>query len=157
MSWRDMVGQPPGWRAALVYLGFYLTVLPLILHFFRDPRFQEMYPFYRYGNQYPLLGLVWELSYGSMFFSLEFFFRGFLIRQLSPRWGWGALWFSALPYCAIHYLKPLPEMLGALPAGLVLGYASWRSGSIWGGLAVHLGVAFTMDGLQLLNNAGAFQ
>ena len=151
------MGAFPRGPALLLYLGMYFTVLPLILHYFRDARFVETYPFYRYGEGHLELVVLWELAYGCMFFSLEFFFRGFLLRQLCPVWGWGAIWFSAIPYCLIHYNKPLPEMLGALPAGLVLGYASWRSGSIWGGLAVHLGVAYTMDTVQLLYKSGIIQ
>ena len=153
-SWQSMVGRLPSRKGWLVYLGFYIAVLPLILYYFRDPRFVAMYPFYRFSLESPLLALGWELCYGGMFFSLEFFFRGFLIRQLCPRWGWGGIWFSTLPYFLIHYYKPFPEMLGSIPAGLVLGFASWRSGSIWGGLAVHLGVAYTMDLVQILYAAG---
>jgi membrane protease YdiL (CAAX protease family) len=49
----------------------------------------------------------------------------------------------------VHFGKPLPEVLGAVVAGLVLGAMALRTRSIWGGVAVHLGVAWTMDLLAL--------
>jgi membrane protease YdiL (CAAX protease family) len=178
-------GRIPHWRGLIAYFGMYLGVLPLLVYVHTTPRFRETYPFFHDNLGHPYLTAGWEVFYGMMFFSLEFFFRGFLIRVLtrgrapgpdvpnsvsSPAqsgsaptstddgvfWSspWPAIWFSTIPYFLIHYTKPLPEMLGAFPAGLILGYASYRSGSIWGGLLVHLGVAFTMDTLQLLHIFG---
>lgn len=153
-------GRIPHWRGLIAYVGMYLGVLPLLVYVHTTPRFRETYPFFHDNLGHPYLTAGWEVFYGLMFFSLEFFFRGFLIRVLTrdpsekeaDLWSspWPAIWFSTIPYFLIHYTKPLPEMLGAFPAGLILGYASYRSGSIWGGLLVHLGVAFTMDTLQLL-------
>jgi membrane protease YdiL (CAAX protease family) len=54
-----------------------------------------------------------------------------------------------VPYCMIHYGKPLPETLGAIVAGLVLGTLALRTRSIWGGVLIHIGVALTMDMLAL--------
>lgn len=150
ISLSPLWGPRPTIRAILPYLAMFLCVLPALVWVHRDQRFMETYPFFHHSLEHPQLAIVWEISYGLMFLSLEFFFRGLLIRLLYPRWGWGGIWFSTLPYFVIHYTKPLPEMLGSLPAGLILGYASVLSGSIWGGLLVHLGVAFTMDGLQIL-------
>jgi aryl-alcohol dehydrogenase-like predicted oxidoreductase len=41
--------------------------------------------------------------------------------------------------------KPLPETLGAIGAGLILGTIAMRTKSIWGGVLIHVGVAMTMD------------
>ena len=54
-----------------------------------------------------------------------------------------------VPYCMIHYGKPLPETLGAIGAGLMLGTLAMRTRSIWGGVLIHVGVATTMDVLAL--------
>jgi membrane protease YdiL (CAAX protease family) len=54
-----------------------------------------------------------------------------------------------VPYCMIHYGKPMPETLGAIGAGLILGTLAMRTRSIWGGVLIHVGVATTMDVLAL--------
>jgi hypothetical protein len=54
-----------------------------------------------------------------------------------------------VPYCMIHYGKPMAETCGAIFAGLVLGTIAMRTRSIWGGVAIHVCVALSMDGLAL--------
>ena len=61
---------------------------------------------------------------------------------------------SAVPYCMIHFTKPLIEVIAALPAGLVLGLFAMRARSIWGGVLLHVAVAWLMDALALLQGAG---
>lgn len=132
-----------------LYLGLYLFMLPALVYYSQDPRFQAVYPFFHHAREAPALLPVWWISYAIMFISLEFFFRGYVVFSLAPRLGLLALLCSALPYCLAHYAKPLPEMLGSFPAGLALGYLALRTGSIAGGVLVHLSVAFTMDLLVL--------
>ena len=43
----------------------------------------------------------------------------------------------------------LPETLGAIGAGVILGTLAMRTRSIWGGVLIHIGVAVTMDVLAL--------
>jgi membrane protease YdiL (CAAX protease family) len=45
----------------------------------------------------------------------------------------------------IHYHKPVLETFGAIAAGVILGYMSLRTRSIWLGAALHIAVAWTMD------------
>ena len=78
-------------------------------------------------------------------FALEFFFRGFMIHTLKYVVGAAAVPIMVIPYCMIHFPKPLPECLGAIPAGLVLGMLSLKTGRIWGGVLIHVAVAVTMD------------
>ena len=81
--------------------------------------------------------------------SLEFFFRGFILNGLRRALGANAIFVMIVPYCMIHYGKPLPETLGAIGAGLILGTLAMRTKSIWGGVLIHIGVATTMDVLAL--------
>ncbi len=83
------------------------------------------------------------------FFSLEFFFRGFLIHGTRARYGYYAILLSVVPYCMIHFGKPLPETLGAIVAGLALGTISLFTRSIWLGVLIHVSVAVSMDLLSL--------
>jgi len=111
--------------------------------------FQSTYPFYRNPATLAHL-LVWELFYGLQFFSLEVFFRGFMLTELKHRWGWRAMLFMMTPYCMIHFSKPALEALGAVIAGSVLGVLALRTRSIWGGVAIHVSVAWWMDIASLL-------
>src|SRR5690606_8230997 len=77
--------------------------------------------------------------------SLEFFFRGFMLKALAPRLGSSAIFVMVVPYCMIHFGKAMPETLGAIVAGLVLGTLAMRTRSIWGGVLLHIAVALTMD------------
>jgi membrane protease YdiL (CAAX protease family) len=50
-----------------------------------------------------------------------------------------------LPYCMIHFTKPLPEACASIVAGLALGLMSLKTRSIWLGAALHITVALSMD------------
>ena len=86
---------------------------------------------------------------GWQFFGLEFFFRGFILHGLRRALGANAIFVMIVPYCMIHFGKPMPETIGAIGAGLILGTLAMRTRSIWGGVLIHIGVAMTMDVLAL--------
>ena len=134
----------------LLYGGMLLAMLPLVFHASTRPDFQAVYPFYRAAFMAPTGAvLVWELAYLFQFLALEFFFRGFLAIGLGQVMGRLAVWVAAVPYCMIHFHKPLPEALAAIVAGIILGEVAQRTRSIAGGVVVHMGVALTMDLLAL--------
>jgi membrane protease YdiL (CAAX protease family) len=54
-----------------------------------------------------------------------------------------------VPYCMIHFGKPMPETLGAILAGIVLGTLSLKSRSIFLGILIHYSVAIAMDLMAL--------
>ena len=111
--------------------------------------FQRTYPFYHNPTSLENL-LYWELFYGLQFFSLEFFFRGYMLTELKNKWGWRAMLFMMTPYCMIHFSKPGLEALGAVIAGSVLGILALRTRNIWGGVAIHVAVAWAMDFASLM-------
>ncbi|MEQ8785740.1 MAG: CPBP family intramembrane glutamic endopeptidase [Pirellulaceae bacterium] len=88
---------------------------------------------------------TWQCFYAIQFVSLEFFFRGFLVHSLRRPMGAYAILVMTVPYCMIHFGKPIPETLGAIVAGIVLGFMSLKTRSIWMGAALHIAVAMTMD------------
>jgi membrane protease YdiL (CAAX protease family) len=132
-------------RHALIYLGLYLLVLPLVVVASRGEEFRLAYPFYKWANRSALDFWLWQALYATQFVALEFFFRGFMLAGLRRSFGAGAIFVMIVPYCMVHFGKPLPETLGAIVAGVVLGALAMRSRSIWGGVWVHLAVAVTMD------------
>ncbi|MBI4508313.1 MAG: CPBP family intramembrane metalloprotease [Deltaproteobacteria bacterium] len=136
-------------KHAWIYVVLYLLVLPAVLAASCTRPFQYTYPFYKLASRSLLDFLAWELLYGLQFLSLEFFFRGFILFGLRPSLGPHAIWVMCVPYCMIHYGKPMAETLGAIVAGLVLGTLSLRTRSIWCGVLVHVSVALTMDLLAL--------
>lgn len=136
------------------YLFWYIALATPIVFFaylasFRQD-FLDTYPFYRLAFRSGFDLLAWEPIYLSQFVFLEFFFRGFLLHALRPAFGANAIFVMLVPYLMIHFAKPWPEAAGAILFGLLLGILALRSRSIWGGAAVHMSVAFSMDMLALL-------
>lgn len=136
-----------GW----IYISMFLAVLPAVYFASFNESFQNTYPFYEQASRSWLDFLLWELTYALQFMSLEFFYRGFLVHGLKKRFGVYAVLLSVVPYCMIHFGKPMPETLGAIFAGIALGLLSLFTRSIWLGVAIHVSVALSMDVLSLLN------
>lgn len=132
-----------------IYVAMFAAVLPFVIAASTTNAFRQTYPFYRIANRSYTDLVLWELLYAVQFFSLEFFFRGFVLNGLRRALGGNAIFVMLVPYCMIHYGKPLPETIGALGAGLILGTMAMRTKSIWGGVLIHVGVAVTMDVLAL--------
>jgi len=140
--------------AAALLSGCILVMAPLVMIFSGTQGFTAKYPFLRITNGEPYFGqtlLVWELLYFLQFFGLEFFFRGFLVHSLKKSFGFYSVFVMTVPYCMIHFGKPPAETFAAILAGIFLGWISLRNGTIWIGLALHCGVAFSMDLLALYN------
>ena len=136
-----------------IYLFFFAALVPWLLFFSRTPSFQAQYPFYGLQAGEPLWPRfwVWELFYATQFLCLEFFFRGFILHGTRHRFGAYSIFVMAVPYCMIHFGKPMPETFSAIGAGIVLGFMSLKTGSIWLGAVLHVAVALSMDLLALWN------
>lgn len=93
----------------------------------------------------PFHYLFFETAYAADFFTIEFFFRGFLILALSKLIGKQCLLPVALFYFSIHLGKPMMEAVSSFFGGLILGSISYHSKSIWGGLLVHISIALLME------------
>ena len=109
------------------------------------PDFQNKYPLLKDARTRLDMFLAYELMYGVYFFMWEFFFRGWMLRSLERDFGAGAVWIQTIPFVLMHFGKPLPETLGSAPAGLFLGWISYRSGSFLYGWLLHWAIAFFMD------------
>ena len=98
------------------------------------------------GNEAtPFHYLLFETAYAADFFTIEFFFRGFLILVLSKLIGKQCLLPVALFYFSIHLGKPMMEAISSFFGGLILGSIAYHSKSIWGGLLVHISIALLME------------
>ncbi|HYO96965.1 MAG TPA: CPBP family intramembrane glutamic endopeptidase [Polyangiaceae bacterium] len=139
-----------------IYLGLLLLVVPVAYVASTTDAFLNTYPKYRGPLASVTELLLWELAYGFQFFMLELFFRGFLIFALARSIGSLSIFVMVVPYAMIHFGKPLSECLGSVVAGIALGTLALRTGSIYGGVLVHCGVAWSMD-LFALAHSGALQ
>ncbi|MBW2734215.1 MAG: CPBP family intramembrane metalloprotease [Deltaproteobacteria bacterium] len=152
---RDYGLKVGGIRSHLwVYVLLFAIILPALVMVSQTTPFQRTYPFYKLAVRSWGDFFAWEALYALQFFALEVFFRGFMIHPLKRALGSHAIFVMAVPYCMIHYNKPLVEVLGAVIAGTILGTLSLRTRSIWCGVLVHVTVAVTMDGLAIHQVAG---
>ena len=136
-----------------------LVMLPLVYLMSMTAGFSARYPFLKVYDGSPYLSstlLIWEVIYFIQFFGLEFFFRGFLLHSLKPSLGSYSIFAMMVPYCMIHWGKPMPEAFAAIFAGMFLGFLSYRNGNIWMGLALHCFVALSMDVMALFNKGSLF-
>ena len=134
-----------GLEIIIVNRGAFVVVLPCVMLVRGLPAFQKMYPFYKHAHESWGDFLGWECAYVLQFFALEFFFRGFLLHGLKHRFGYYSVFIMTVPYCMIHFGKPLPETIGAIIAGIFLGTLSLWTRSIWLGVLIHVTVAVAMD------------
>jgi len=130
-----------------IYGIMFAVMVPLILLVSQDAHFQQTYPFYRLvpGEQLWPRFWLWQVLYALQFVSLEFFFRGFLVHGTRHRFGIYSVFVMMVPYCMIHFQKPMPEACASIVAGIVLGFMSLKTRSIWLGAAIHITVAISMD------------
>jgi hypothetical protein len=134
------------------YLLMLLCMTPLIAAASTQADFLAMYPKLKsvlhLGDQIRLSWFhkfLFEVSYGSDFFGIEIFFRGFLILAFIKWAGMDAILPMACFYCTIHFGKPLGECISSYFGGLLLGIVVYNTRSIYGGLIVHLGIAWLME------------
>ena len=145
-------------RYVAPYAALFVVAFPFLLAASYSSDFQSRYPFYALA---PHVGLwpylwAWWLCYSLQFIALEFFFRGFLVHGLVPRFGFMAVFVMALPYNMLHYGKPMPEALAAIVGGVALGVLAIRTRSIWWGAALHISIAGTIDVLSLWHKGALF-
>ncbi|MEL6557288.1 MAG: CPBP family intramembrane glutamic endopeptidase [Bacteroidota bacterium] len=119
------------------------------------PDIQAYYPKYKtsFGDQFAAMHnldrwvaiAIYEISYGTDFISVELFFRGFLIMAFSRILGENVILAMAASYCFLHFGKPLGESISSIFGGYILGVIALRTQHIWGGILIHVGVAWLME------------
>lgn len=133
------------------YLIMLLIMVPLIAAASTQRDFLVMYPkmmhhlYFQRENVHGIYKFLYELSYGSDFISIELFFRGFLVLAFVKWAGKDAILPMACFYCTIHFGKPLGECISSFFGGMILGIVTYHTRTIFGGLMVHLGIAWMME------------
>lgn len=88
---------------------------------------------------------IFEFCYGFDFISVELMFRGFMVVALSRFVGKDAILPMVACYAFLHFGKPMAETIGSVFGGFGLGILAYKSRNIYGGLVVHLAVAWGME------------
>jgi len=134
------------------YAWMLLIMLPLIAWASFQPDFLDNYPSYKDTEADEYLGvpqwitaLFFELAYGLDFVATELLFRGFLVIGMVHILGKDAILPMVVTYAFLHFGKPLGETIGSVFGGYILGIVALYSRNIWGGVAIHLGVAWLME------------
>ena len=133
------------------YFIMLLIMLIPILIFGNTEGFQAQYPRIKSIIKENSVQVGWvekvffELAYGINFIGIELFFRGFLIISLINILGKDAIFPMACFYVAIHFGKPMGECISSFFGGTLLGVISYHHKSIFGGVLVHVGIAWMME------------
>lgn len=134
------------------YFIMLLLMLPLIAVASTQHDFLQKYPRVQVLSVFPVNNLrdlfeliIYELTYALNFLSIEFFFRGFLVLALVKYCGLDCIIPVACFYVAIHLGKPMGEAVSSFFGGALLGIITYNTKSIWGGLIVHIGIAWLME------------
>ena len=107
-----------------------------------------------YGEWYYIL--IYFLSYFLYYLGWEYLFRGLILNSCKEKCGVVAsLLITTLISALIHtsigaFGKPMIETLSAIPAGLIFGYITYKTNSIYCGLFLHMLVGFSTDILIFL-------
>ena len=137
------LGKPAIWGRYLVL--FAAVMVPVIVLASRLPALHDFYPRYPYARE----SVGWFLASSGgwlvYFFAWEFFFRGFMLNLLAPRYGGIAIVVQTIPFVLMHFPKPQAEALAAIVAGVALGIMAYRGKSMVGTWLLHWGVALLMD------------
>jgi hypothetical protein len=154
---RHVYGLRPGAFDVRPYFGMILLMLPLLFSASFVPSFQAQYPMYQHSPaaaywKIPewVAVLIYEVAYGLNFVGIEFFYRGFLILGMAALLGRSSVLCMASLYCFLHFGKPLGEAVSSIFGGYILGVIAYQTHSIWGGIIVHVGIAWMMEALGAL-------
>ena len=143
---------PVDWPPYFQLLGIVIIIIG-IGSFFPDvqayyPRFtQSRYLSFATETGWPpylAIGL-YELVYGLDFISVELMFRGFLVLAFVRYFGAQAILPMVATYAFLHFGKPATEAVSSIFGGFALGILAFRTHNIWGGVLIHISIAWCME------------
>jgi hypothetical protein len=139
------------------YFQMLLIMLPIMIAASFLPSFMKQYPMYRVSPAHTLLDVpewvtifIYEVAYGFDFITVELLFRGFFVIGMAALLGRQAVLAMAVTYCFLHTGKPLGEAISSVFGGYLLGVIAYETKSIWGGIIVHVGIAWMMESIGFI-------
>lgn len=143
---------------AAPYFAMLAIMLPLIIAASFNDAFLRQYPMYKTSGAHIHLGVpewmtaaTYEIAYGLDFITVEYLFRGFLVIGMMSILGRGSVLAMAVIYCFLHFGKPAGEAVSSIVGGYILGVVAYETKSIWGGIIVHMGIAWMMEAVAFLH------
>ena len=140
-------------KLGLKIIGISTLIIPLLaLSTVLDTDMSQTYPLIDF-NTYSAwwqIGLYY-ISYLAYYIGWEYMFRGFALHGTKDKSSIvGAILLTTLISALIHtsignFGKPLIETLSAIPAGIIFGYISYKTDSIYYSLYAHTLVGFLTD------------
>jgi hypothetical protein len=142
-----------------VYLLALAVIMPFVIAASFSADFQSAYPQFRAWNYEGVFHLptviytaIFEFAYLGDFINTELFFRGAMIVGMTAILGQRAVLPMVAFYVSIHFGKPLGEAISSMFGGYILGILAYQTRHIWGGVLAHIGIAFTMEIMGLLQH-----
>lgn len=134
------------------YAWLLLLIIPLVSIASFEPGFQAYYPMYKTNRVAEIMdwpawlpATIFELVYGLDFINVELLFRGFLVIGLSQYLGRNSVLLMACAYCFLHFGKPWGECVSSIFGGYLLGVIAFETRNIWGGILLHITLAWGME------------
>ena len=154
----DKYGLVPRRFDVRPYFTMLLIVLPLMIAASFTEGFLKQYPMYKASAAASYLGIpeslaagIYEIAYGLDFITVEYLFRGFFVVAMMNVLQRGAVVSMAVLYCTLHFGKPMGEAISSIAGGYILGVVAFETRSIWGGVIVHMGLAWLMELIAFLH------
>ena len=156
---KGLYGLCSGKHHIKAYLSLYLVILPILAAVSFTPDFLSYYPMYKpwsfenvFGRPVWLNTAIFETIYISDFLMVEMIFRGALVIGMASILGRTAVLPMIAVYVALHFGKPVMETISALFGGYFLGALAFQTRHIWGGVIIHMGIAFIIELLRIFQH-----
>jgi len=128
-----------------------LPLAPIMVAVARSPQALRSYPLIQQREWGPALLVANVVSWAVFLLGYELCFRGFLLLTLARLTSEPvALSVMIALYCAVHMRSGAGEAIGAVPVGLLFGWLTLRTGSVWAAWLGHLIIAVTTETSCLL-------
>lgn len=138
-------------------LVFFLGMLPLVWIVSSSESFANTYPLG--GSELKTnIGLFLIYEACVMFYMLgwEFFWRGFMLFGLKPKFGYYSVFIQMIPFFILHRGKPELELFASILAGIILGIQALRSNSFFYCWLLHCCVMISIDTISVIRFATKF-
>ena len=156
---KGLYGLCKGSHHVKAYLNLYIVILPILAIVSFTPDFQSYYPMYKpwlfegvFDRPVWLNTAIFETVYISDFLMVEMIFRGALVIGMASILGRNAVLPMIVAYVTLHFGKPVMETISALFGGYFLGALAFQTRHIWGGVIIHIGIAFIIELLRFFQH-----
>jgi hypothetical protein len=157
---KGLYGLSSGNHHIKAYLSLYVLILPILIAVSFTSGFQSYYPIGKpwlfegaFGHSGWVNTAFFEVVYMADFVMVELIFRGALVIGMGLVMGRSAVLPMVAVYVALHFGKPVLETMSAIVGGYFLGTLAYQTKHIWGGVIIHMGIAFAIEMIRFAQYA----